>query len=61
MVRIGRIVLNEDLVVKVVSSKKDKTTYLYGSDGHLLASFKKHAAVAWNFFKSSADDAAVND
>ena len=58
MVRIGRLIIDEAAVAKVVSDSKKGTTTLYalGASGLVpLASFKKHAAAAWKQFKGYAD------
>lgn len=58
MIRIGRLVIDEGSVAKVVRDAKAGTTTLYalGSNGLVeLASFKKHAASAWETFKEYAD------
>ena len=58
MVRIGRLIIDESSVAKVVSDSKSGTTTLYalGASGLVqLASFKKHAAPAWKTFKGYAD------
>lgn len=50
----GRIVLNVDLVVKVLSNKKAGTTTVYLSGGAMCV-FKKHAAAVWTYFKGESD------
>lgn len=58
MVRIGRLVIDEHSVAKVVSDSKSGTTTLYalGASGLVqIASFKKHASSAWKLFKGYAD------
>lgn len=52
MLRIGRTVINQSEVVKVVSDDRSKSTTVYFKGG-VKASYKKHAAAVWNYFKSA--------
>lgn len=58
MLRVGRMVINESLITKVVSDDKTKSTIVHFQGGN-TAKFKKHASAAWNYFKTSSRQVAA--
>ena len=58
MIRIGRVILNEDEVLSVVRDKKAKTTFVNMTGGR-VHSFRKYWEKAWDYFADMADDSTL--
>ena len=58
MIRIGRVVVDETQVSKVVHDSKAKSTVLYGSNGVELATFNKYHQEAFDYFAEDAENVA---